>query len=66
MTLSIAVFLLKLAIVILGFGLTAYYFIPGVIKKDYPKIKRAGIIFITTWLFILVIMIIEFTVIKTS
>ena len=62
MDISIAVFLLKLAVAIIGFGLTAFYFIPAIINKDYRKIKRAGIIFIITWLFILTITVIEFTV----
>jgi hypothetical protein len=62
MNISIAVFLLKLAVAILGFGFTAFYFIPGIINKDYRKIKRAGIIFIVTWLIILIITVIEFTV----
>jgi len=46
-----------------GFGFSAFYFFPGFKKQDKQKMKKAGLIFLCTWLMIIVITAIEFIII---
>jgi hypothetical protein len=54
----------KAVILIAGLGLTMVNFFPG-ISGDKIKLKKAGIIFLVTFLVFIVITVMEFTVFKT-
>jgi hypothetical protein len=57
----IALTILKAIILLGGMGLTVANFIPGVTKRDKPKLKKAGKFFLITWGAVIVITVIEFT-----
>lgn len=46
-----------------GFGMCAFYFFPGIKSGDKSKMKKAGLIFLSTCLMIILITVIEFGVI---
>ena len=55
---------LKVLICLTGFGFCAFYFFsPAINFKDKIRLKKAGIIFLFTWLMIIVITAIEFLII---
>ena len=50
---------------ILGLGgliLTIFFLVTGLVKKDNSRIKKAGLIFLGTWIITLVIGAIEFLI----
>jgi hypothetical protein len=53
----------KAVILIAGLGFTMVNFFPG-ISGDKIKLKKAGIIFLVTFLVFIVITVLEFTVFK--
>jgi hypothetical protein len=55
--------LLKVLIVVAELVLTFVFLINEVIKKDRKRIKKSGIVFISIWILILAITIIEFVLI---
>ncbi|HEY2583878.1 MAG TPA: hypothetical protein VGI43_18860 [Mucilaginibacter sp.] len=57
------IFILKAIIAVTGFGFTLAYFVPGLANPDKKKLKRSGLIFISTWLLLMVITIIEFAIV---
>ena len=56
--------ILKVIVCLVGFGVSAAYFFPGLSNKDKTKLKRAGVIFFFTWLAIIIITVIEFAVLR--
>jgi hypothetical protein len=44
-----------------GLGYTLVYFIPG-ISGDKKKLKKAGLIFISSWVLLVLISVIEFLI----
>jgi hypothetical protein len=53
----------KVLVCLTGFGFCAFYFFPGIKGKDKTKMKKAGLIFLSTWLMIIIITVIEFIII---
>jgi Ca2+/Na+ antiporter len=53
------IFALKIIIMFAGMGYTLAYFIPGILG-DKKKLKKAGIIFIFSWVLLVLISVIEF------
>ena len=53
----------KVLICLIGFGFSAFYFFPGIKGRDKSKMKRAGLIFLSTLLMIIIITVIEFVII---
>jgi hypothetical protein len=53
---------LKYLIGLFGLGITLAYFIPGLLNKEKAKLKKAGLIFVSTWLLLIIISIIEFAI----
>ncbi len=55
--------ILKVTIGLVGLAFTLVNFIPGV-SGNKLKLKKAAIIFFTTWLVVVLISVIEFTMVK--
>jgi len=53
----------KIIVCLAGFSVTVYYLMPG-LKGDKLKLKRAGLMFLCTWILIIFISAIEFAIIK--
>jgi hypothetical protein len=51
--------LLKFSIGLIGLSLAILVLVWGLIKKDNKKIKRAAVIFLVTWVALLLIALIE-------
>ena len=51
--------LLKFSIGLIGLSLAILVLVLGLIKKDNKKIKRAAVIFLITWVVLLLIALIE-------
>lgn len=56
----------KVLICSAGFGFSAYYFFPAIKRRDKSKMKTAGVVFISTFLMIIVITAIEFIIIANK
>lgn len=54
--------ILKAIILITGLGLTAANFFPGISNNNKQKLKKAGAFFLITWLFVIIITVIEFMI----
>ncbi|MBS1682045.1 MAG: hypothetical protein JST48_10050 [Bacteroidetes bacterium] len=52
--------ILKFAIGLIGLSVTVLILVWGLIKKDSQKIKRAAVIFIITWIILLLVGLLEF------
>ncbi len=52
--------ILKFAIGLIGLSATLSILIWGLVKKDNKKIKRAAVVFVFTWVLLLLIGAIEF------
>jgi hypothetical protein len=53
----------KVLICLAGFGFSAYYFFPAIKISDTNKMKKAGIVFVSTLLMMPIITAVEFTII---
>lgn len=53
--------ILKFLLGVFGIVMTLILFVMGLIKKDNKKLKKAGFIFIATWVILIVLGIIEFS-----
>jgi hypothetical protein len=53
---------LKALVCLTGFGFSAFYFFPGISQRNKRKIKKAGLIFLSTWVVIILITGIEFII----
>lgn len=56
--------ILKFLLGLFGIMLTLIFLIAGLMKKDNQRLKKAGLIFIVTWIIIIVIGTIEFLILK--
>ena len=52
--------ILKFLLGVFGIVMTLILFVMGLIKKDNKKLKKAGLIFIATWVILIVLGTIEF------
>ena len=52
--------ILKFLIGLIGLILTIVLLITGLVKKDNKKLKRAGLVFIATWVILIILGAIEF------
>jgi hypothetical protein len=59
----IALTVFKVLVCLTGFGFSAFYFFTGLKPWDKRKMKRAGLVFLLTWVMIILITVIEFIVI---
>jgi len=53
----------KVLICFIGFGFSAFYFFSGLKQRDNTKMKKAGFIFLGTWVIVIFITVIEFAII---
>lgn len=53
----------KALVCLTGFGFSAYYFFPAIKRGDKSNMKKAGLIFLFTWLLVIIITVIEFVII---
>jgi hypothetical protein len=52
--------ILKVVVLLVGFGFSMAYFIQGIKDKNRVQLKRAGLIFLSTWILIILITTVEF------
>jgi hypothetical protein len=45
-----------------GFGFSAFYFFPAIKRGDKSKMKKAGFIFLSTLLVVIIVTVIEFII----
>jgi hypothetical protein len=53
----------KVLVCLTGFGFSAFYFFPAIKRGDKSKMKKAGLVFLSTWFMIIIITSIEFIII---
>lgn len=58
--------LFKFSVGLIGLSLAVLVLVWGVVKKDNKKIKRAAVIFIATWIILLLIALAELTFVIES
>ena len=58
--------ILKFLLGFMGLVLTIVLLIIGLVKKDNKKVKRAGLIFIATWVILIILGTIDFLLLANS
>ena len=56
--------LLKFIIGLAGIVLTLVFIIMGIVRKDNSKLKKGGLIFLGTWVILIVLGTLEFLILK--